>query len=122
MHRPSTMLWRRGYCSTVAGWARLMARATESDFQYDRKAPPPARPKATMMPSGPHPMRRLNARQTSRTSRTKATIRTADRRLLAATWSYMPATTGYLGGGVGWAGDDAVKRGVRRSARRRHHR
>ena len=33
MQSPSTMLWSRGYSSTEAGWARLMARAIESDFQ-----------------------------------------------------------------------------------------
>ena len=57
MHRPSTRLCSRRYCSGSAGRARLTARAIASAFQYEAKASAPEMTRAITDPAQPKPAR-----------------------------------------------------------------
>src|SRR5215831_12031952 len=88
MHKPSTMLCSRAYSTGSAGRARLMASATESDFQYATKDVPTAMTSAMTTPTKPNCSSAFSTTATSTASSTKPAISSAERLLLEVTWSY----------------------------------
>ena len=64
--RPSTRLCSRAYSCGSAGLARLTARATASDFQYDSRREPTASTTAT---TTTEPIRTLNSQRNTRDHR-----------------------------------------------------
>ena len=75
--------------SGSAGLARLTARATESAFQYEKKAIAPDATRAMTMPTQPKPATRPTAKPMRATTPTKPATSRTERRLLARISSNM---------------------------------
>src|SRR5947209_5256214 len=88
MQSPSTTLWSRAYSTGSAGRARLIASATESDFQYASAEVTSATTIASTTPAMPNCSRVVTTTPTTIAKITNAAIMSAERRRFWVTWSY----------------------------------